>query len=101
MQRLQDAGLEPRAALGLFVDDQRALLQPAAGGEPLVSGRLGRNYLTCRQSQWVQLLLGHADVRQLVAAGRIGASTQTAVELAAALFPPLPLWHPPLDDLLA
>jgi hypothetical protein len=46
-------------------------------------------------------LLGHLDVRESIASGRLAASTGVAEELAGALFPRVPLWRPPWDDLPA
>ena len=99
--RLDASGLGARCELGLVVGERSYTLRVSANGVELTLDRHGRSYVTCRPSQWVQLLLGHANVRQLVAAGRITASTQHAVDTAAVLFPQLPLWHPPLDDLPA
>jgi hypothetical protein len=49
----------------------------------------------------VQLLLGHLDVRQAVSDGLVVVSNQLALDAACTLVPQLPLWYPPLDDLLA
>jgi hypothetical protein len=47
------------------------------------------------------LLLGHWELADLVETGRIKASNKAALRLGTALFPKLPWWRPPLDDLLA
>jgi hypothetical protein len=45
------------------------------------------------------LLLGHLDIDEALADGRLRASTQVAAELGRVLFPRLPLWRPPLDEM--
>jgi hypothetical protein len=37
----------------------------------------------------------------MIETGRIAASTKTAGEIGRVLFPKLPWWRPPLDDLLS
>jgi hypothetical protein len=44
------------------------------------------------------LVLGHFDIDEAIAAGRLRSSTQLATETARVLFPQLPLWRPPLDE---
>ncbi|MCI0362094.1 MAG: GNAT family N-acetyltransferase [Planctomycetaceae bacterium] len=70
-------------------------------GMKLVRGPVGRQYLTLRKRDLAPLLLGHWHLSDMVDAGRIEASTKTAVQVGRALFPKLPWWRPPLDDLLA
>jgi hypothetical protein len=65
------------------------------------TGALGRSYLTLNRDEFTRLALGHYAVHDMMAEDRIQASTQVAVELAAALFPKLPFWRPPWDDLPA
>ena len=61
----------------------------------------GRSYLSIARRDLTPLLLGHWDVTQAVAVGRLRASTRLAQEAAEVLFPPLPWYRPPLDDLMA
>jgi hypothetical protein len=49
-------------------------------------------------ADFTRLLLGHLDLEEAVAAGRVRASTRVAQEAAAVLFPRLPLWRAPLDE---
>jgi hypothetical protein len=60
--------------------------------------RLGRSYLTMNDADFTRLLLGHLDLEEAVAAGRVQASTRVAQEAASVLFPRLPLWRAPLDE---
>jgi GNAT superfamily N-acetyltransferase len=61
----------------------------------------GRSYLSLRRRDLTPLLLGHWDVAHALETGRLRASTRLAQEAAAILFPPLPWYRPPLDELLA
>ena len=66
----------------------------------LTSRHPGRSYLSLRRRDLTPLLLGHWDVTQALATGRLRASTRLAQEAAAILFPPIPWYRPPLDELL-
>lgn len=61
----------------------------------------GRSYLSLKRRDLTPLLLGHWDVTQALSTGRLRASTRLAQEAAVILFPPLPWYRPPLDELLA
>jgi predicted N-acetyltransferase YhbS len=100
-ERARLAGLPRPLELGLLVDGARWSLLVSRRSARLVPGRLGRSYLRCRAADFAQLLLGHLDVAAELARQRFTASTRVAAEFAAALFPRLPLWYPPLDDLPA
>jgi len=43
--------------------------------------------------------MGHLDVRTAVDAGRLAVSTRVAQDVAAAIFPQLPIWRPPWDEI--
>lgn len=79
----------------------RFRLSVASRGMNLVAGSVGRQYLTLRRKDLAPLVLGHWDVGDMIEAGRIAASSPAAGRLGRALFPKLPWWRPPLDDLLA
>lgn len=100
-QRAKDAGLPRPCQLGLLVANEKYRLSVSRRGVELIPGTLGRSYLTCSLYELNQLLLGHIDVREAVAAGRLGVSTRVACEIADALFPRVPFWRPPWDDLAA
>jgi predicted N-acetyltransferase YhbS len=70
-------------------------------GLKVISGPLGRTYLSLRRRDLAPLLLGHWHLPDMIEAGRIEASTKTAGEIGRVLFPKLPWWRPPLDDLLS
>ena len=87
--------------LGIHLEGEKFRLLLGPRGARLERGRLGRSYLACDAAALTQLMLGDAGVQTLVKAARIEASTRIAEETATAVFPPLPLWRPPLDDLPA
>jgi hypothetical protein len=64
----------------------------------LMRNKLGRSYLSMNDAEFARLLLGHLDVEEAVASGRLEVSTRVALDIAGVLFPRLPLWHPPLDE---
>jgi hypothetical protein len=67
----------------------------------LAAGHPGRSYLSVRRRDLTPLLLGHWDVGQAIASGRLRASTRLAEDAAGILFPQLPWYRPPLDELVA
>ncbi len=52
-------------------------------------------------ADFTRLVLGQLDWDQALAEGRLEPSTALARQAGQVLFPPLPLWRPPLDDLMA
>jgi predicted N-acetyltransferase YhbS len=100
-QRAKAAGLARPCELGLLVGDEKYSVSLTRRGVKLIAGKLGRSYLACTMASLSQLLLGHLDVHAATATGRLTASTRVAVETASALFPRLPMWRPPWDDLQA
>ncbi len=97
--RAKQAGLPRETELGLSVDGAKWRLVYTRRGFRVRTGKLGRSYLTLSRAEFTRLALGHGSVRETAFAGRIQASTQTALELAELLFPQVPLWRPPWDDL--
>ncbi len=98
-ERAKNAGLTLPLELGLHVEGERFSLEIRPRCVKLRAGRNCRSYLECGRAELTQLLLGHLDVQIAVAAGRVVPSTRVAVETAEALFPKLPLWRPPWDEL--
>lgn len=99
--RAKQAGLPRDTELGLSVDGAKYRLVSTRRGFRVRGGKLGRSYLTLNGTEFTRLVLGHNWVRETAFAGRIQPSTQTALDLAEALFPRLPLWRPVWDDLPA
>ncbi len=100
-QRAKDAGLPRPCQLGLLVNKDKYQLRVSRRNVELVPGSLGRSYLKCSLAELKQLFLGHLDAREVVASGRISTSTRVALETVDAIFPRLPFWRPPWDDLAA
>ena len=99
--RAEEAGLARPLELGLLVDGKKYQLEITRQGARAVSRRLGRTYLKLNVADFTRLLLGQLDWRRALSEGRVEASTGLALEAGPVLFPRLPLWRPPLDDLLA
>lgn len=101
LRRLQADLRFAHREFGFVVGDRSWILELTPHASRLTPARVRRTFLRCDWPAFVQLLLGHLDLGQGVSEGRIWASNQLALELAGTLFPPLPLWYPPLDDLPA
>jgi len=100
-QRVTAAGLPRPCQLGLLINDEKYRLAISRRRMQLIQGTLGRSYLRCSRYDLTQLLLGHLDVQDRVASGRLTVSTRLALDMATALLPRLPFWRPPWDDLPA
>ncbi len=100
-QRAKAAELARPCELGIRYDGEKLRLVVSRRGVKLAAGKLGRSYLKCNRGILTQLLLGHLKAKAAAECGRLEASTQVAAETASVLFPPLPFWRPPLDDLPA
>jgi putative acetyltransferase len=87
--------------LGFLLDDEKHQLVVTRRGARLLHGKSGRSYITCSTPALARLALGQTSIAQEESAGRIEASTRTAIELGSLLFPLLDFWRPPLDQLSA
>ena len=99
VKRAKRAGLTLPFELGLRVDSEKRALTIGPRRIKLTEGRLGRSYLECDTTLFSQLVLGHVDVRRAIHAGRLAVSTRVAADAAAAIFPQLPIWRPPWDEM--
>ncbi len=97
--RAKAAELPPACELGLLVDGRKQSLTVSSSGVTLCDGRLGRSYLSLKNTEFTRLLLGHGNIHDAIRQGRVAASTQFAAEMAGVLFPQLPLWRPSWDEL--
>jgi predicted acetyltransferase len=100
-QRAKESGVGLPFDLGLCIGHQRLCIEVSRRNLRFHRGRVGRSYLNCSLRDLEQLMLGHLDVTQGIQEGRLTASTRHAIHLAAILFPPLPFWRPPLDEIAA
>jgi len=98
-ERAERAGLTRPCELGILVGGEKYRLLVTRRSVKFGRHKIGRSYLACNAANFTRLLLGHLDVAEAVAESRVRASTQLAVETARTLFPQLPVWRPPLDEL--
>ncbi|MBI2823825.1 MAG: GNAT family N-acetyltransferase [Planctomycetia bacterium] len=98
-RRADVAGLARPCELGMLVDGEKYRLAISRRSVKAGRHKIGRSYLAMTSANFTRLLLGHLDLDEAISAGRVRASTQLAAETARVLFPRLPLWRPPLDEL--
>ena len=87
--------------LGLLVEGRKCRLALSRSGVEAVGGNIGRSYLRMNVADFTRLVLGHLDWADALSDGRVQPSTNLALRAGRALFPKLPLWLPPLDNLPA
>jgi hypothetical protein len=100
-RRAAEAGLPRPSDLGLMVEGRKHRLELGLNRVVAESQRVGRSYLGLNVADFTRLVLGQLDWDAAIADGRIECSTALAREAGRVLFPPLPLWRPPWDDLPA
>jgi len=96
--RAEAARMTRPCELGLLVDGEKYRLIVSRRSVKLSRNKIGRSYLACTMANFTRLVLGHFDLDDALGAGRLRSSTQLATETARVLFPQLPLWRPPLDE---
>ncbi len=101
LARARRGGLPRPSELGLLLDNRKRRLLIRHRKVELASGKIGRSYLKCTTPDLTKLLLGHLEVGESIESGRLWASTRVAMETASILFPRLPFWRPPWDELPA
>jgi predicted N-acetyltransferase YhbS len=97
--RAAKADLPRSFELGLWVDDKKYRLSFSRQGARIASGSLGRSYIKMNVADFTRIVLGHLHWRKALAGGRLQPSTKLAMDAGRALFPRVPFWRPPLDDL--
>ncbi|MFL2870157.1 MAG: GNAT family N-acetyltransferase [Pirellulaceae bacterium] len=100
-QQARNSSLNTGDELGIQVGDKKVLISINQRSIKISTGKLGRSYITCTPEALTQLLLGFLDVEDAISHDHIQVSTRLASELAIGLFKRLPVWLPPLNDLLA
>jgi predicted acetyltransferase len=100
-RRAVEAGLPRPLDLGLLVEGQKYQLELRADGVIATSERVGRSYLRLNVADFTRLVLGQLDWDAAIADGRLECSTSLAGESGRALFPSLPFWRPPWDEMQA
>lgn len=97
--RAEAADLARPVDLGLLVDGKKYRLAVTSGGVQAIGRNIGRSYLRLNVADFTRLVLGHLDWQEALSDGRVQPSTNIALCAGRALFPTLPLWFPPLDNL--
>ena len=98
-RRARRARLERPVELGILVEGQKHQIELSEHGAAVAPQRLGRSYLQLNVADFTRLALGQLDWDRATAEKRLQASTSLAQRVGRALFPRLPLWHPPLDEI--
>lgn len=99
--RAAEARLPRPFDLGLLVDGQRYQVELGEQNVGATSERMGRSYLRLNIADFTRLVLGQLDWDAAAADGRLECSTTLAATVGRALFPSLPYWRPPWDDVPA
>ncbi len=100
-RRADQACLPLPIEFGLAVDRKRYNIELTGSGSKVLSRKLGHNYLRLNVADFTRLVLGQLDWSAAFSDGRVEPSTEQAGQIGPVLFPPLPLWRPPFDDLPA
>lgn len=101
LRRVEAADLPLPAELGFLVDGKQYRLVVTPHGAKASIGSAGQGCLRLNVADFTRLVLGHLDWEQAISDRRVATSTVATLDVARALFPRLPLWRPPLDDLAA
>ena len=112
-ERVRSANLPLPMHLGLELEDPKPLGRAQAvnterlrmvfpgRGMTVRTDVASRPGLTLRRRDLTPLLLGHWNVCNRIASGDIRPAGKQAQRIASILFPKVPWWRPPLDELLA
>ena len=100
-RRAAEAGLPRPLELALLVEGRKYQIELGREGAAATAQRMGRSYLRLNVADFTRLVLGQLDWEAALSVARLECSTAPAAEAGQALFPPLPLWRPPWDDLPA
>lgn len=98
-RRASAAGLTRPLELGFFVEGRKYRLELGLEGVKADARGIGRSYLRLNRADFTRLVLGQLDWDAAVADRRLECSTALAAAAGRALFPRLPFWRPPWDDL--
>lgn len=99
-ERARRADLPLPSELVIQEQGQRQRLQVTRRGATLEPARANRQQLVCAPGALSELLLGQWDVSTGVERGRISSASATTMARTAVLFPRLPLWRPPLEEMV-
>ncbi len=98
-QRGVTAGLPPALEVGFQVGRKRYRLTFADGQCTVAARKPSENAVRMNVADFARMLLGRLDWDAALAEHRVVPCTPEAGFFARALFPRVPIWKPPLDDL--
>ncbi len=98
-QRAQKAGLKSSMSLGIRIGSLQLMLKVGRRQVTIANGDLGHTQIAVEATDFTSLLLGQTDILRLLDCNRATASDKYAVEVAKVLFPMLPTWRMPWEDL--
>lgn len=98
-QRAVGAGLPPKFTLGFLVGRKRYRLTFADAQCTVAARKPAEHSVRINTADFVRMLLGRLDWDAALAEHRMVPCTPEAGLFARALFPSVPFWKPPLDDL--
>ena len=93
------AGLPHPAELGFLVGRKQYLLTFAEGRLAVAGRKSSPHTVELHPADFARMLLGQLNWERALGEGRARPHTAEAECLARTLFPPIPFWKPPLDDL--
>ncbi len=99
IERAHRAALPNCWALAIEVDRRRYLISCADGDLNVAGRKRAEDSIQLNEADFARMLLGQLDWPRALEEQRILFQTSTAEQLARALFPQVPFWKPPLDDL--
>ena len=99
--RAAQADLPRSFELGLWVDDKQYCLAISRQGARITTGSIARSHIKMNVADFTRMVLGHLQWPKALSDRRLRPSTKLAVKAGRALFPRVPFWRPPLDDLQA
>ena len=67
----------------------------------IAAGSIGRSYIKMNVADFTRMALGHLQWREALSSQRLEPSTKLAAKAGRVLFPRVPFWRPPFDDLHA
>jgi hypothetical protein len=99
--RAAEAGLPRSFELGFWVDDKKYRLSISRQAARIAAGSIGRSYIKMNVADFTRMVLGHLQWREAISDRRLHPSTRLALKAGRVLFPRVPFWRPPFDDLQA
>ena len=100
-RRAHDANIDLPLDITLIVGNDSFRMTLTDEALHIQQTKPGRRSFTCTTQRLTQMLLGHIDVAQAISAVKVEVSSAATGRLLQTLFPSIPFWLPPWDDLSA